>query len=118
MVMRERATQIGAAIQVRFAGLVNAAAAQAARTACNYVLSNLLQNLRESVIDGTPRGYEAEASMGEVIVGPWRQREGPDLMRALGDEIVRMTAALERLRELHKRGEALDLRGDVDAGRK
>jgi hypothetical protein len=56
--------------------------------------------------------------MGEVIVGPWRQREGPDLMRALGDEIVRMTAALERLRELHKRGEALDLRGDVDAGRK
>jgi len=56
--------------------------------------------------------------MGEVITGPWRQREGPDLMRALDDEITRMTAALERLRELHRRGEALDLRGDVDAGRK
>ena len=57
--------------------------------------------------------------MGEVIVGPWRQREGPDLVaHELGEEIARMTAALERLRELHKRGEALDLRGDVDAGRK
>ena len=56
--------------------------------------------------------------MGEVIVGPWRQREGPDLTGALSEEIARMTAALERLRELHKRGEALDLRGDVDAGRK
>jgi len=56
--------------------------------------------------------------MGEIIEGPWRQREGPDLMRALSDEIARMTAALERLRELHKRGEALDLRGDLDAGRK
>jgi hypothetical protein len=59
-----------------------------------------------------------EGFMGEVIEGPWRQREGPDLMRALSDEIARMTAALERLRELHKRGEALDLRGDVDAVRK
>jgi hypothetical protein len=57
--------------------------------------------------------------MGEVIVGPWRQREGPDLVaHELGEEIARMTVALERLRELHKRGEALDLRGDVDAGRK
>jgi hypothetical protein len=56
--------------------------------------------------------------MGEIIEGPWRQREGPDLMPALSDEIARMTAALERLRELHKRGAALDLRGDVDAGRK
>jgi hypothetical protein len=56
--------------------------------------------------------------MGEIIEGPWRQREGPDLMRALSDEIARMTAALERLRKLHKRGEALDLRGDVDAGGK
>ncbi len=56
--------------------------------------------------------------MGEVVEGPWRQREGPDLMHALTDEITRMTAALERLRELHKRGEVLGLRGDVDAGRK
>jgi hypothetical protein len=56
--------------------------------------------------------------MGEIIEGPWRKREGPDLMRALSDEIVRMMAALERLRELHKRGEALDLRGDADAGAK
>jgi len=55
--------------------------------------------------------------MGEIIEGPWRQREGPDLMRALADEIARMTAALERLRELHKRGEALGLRADMDAGR-
>jgi len=56
--------------------------------------------------------------MGEVIEGPWRRREGPDLMRALSDEIERMTVALERLRELHKRGEVVDLRADVDAGRK
>jgi len=56
--------------------------------------------------------------MGEVIEGPWRQREGPDLMRALSDEIARMTAALERLRELHKRGEVVDLRVDWDVGRK
>ena len=54
--------------------------------------------------------------MGEVIVGPWRQREGPDLTRALNDEIARMTAALERLRELHKRGEALDPRGECGRG--
>jgi hypothetical protein len=55
--------------------------------------------------------------MGEVIEGPWRQRTGPDLMHAVSEEITRMTAALERLREVHKRGEALDLRRDVDAGR-
>jgi hypothetical protein len=79
----------------------------------------LLQKLRESVIYGEPRGsIEAEESMGEVIQGPWRQREGPDQMRALSDEITRMTGALERLRELHKRGEALDLQADLDAGRK
>jgi hypothetical protein len=56
--------------------------------------------------------------LGEIIEGPWRQRKGPDLMRALSDEIARMTAALERLRELHRRGQVLDLRGDVDTGRK
>jgi hypothetical protein len=56
--------------------------------------------------------------MGEVIEGPWRQREGPDLMRILSHEIARMTAALEQLRELHQRGEALDTRGDADAGAK
>ena len=56
--------------------------------------------------------------MGEIVEGPWRRRDGPDLMRALSEEIARMTAALERLRELHKRGEALDLRADLDAGRK
>jgi len=80
--------------------------------------SNLLQKLRESGIDGTLGSIEAEAAMGEIIEGPWRQREGPDLMRALSDEIARMTAALERLRELHKRGEVVDLRADLDAGRK
>jgi hypothetical protein len=47
--------------------------------------------------------------MGEVIEGPWRRREGPDLMFTLSEEIARMTAALERLRELHKRGEVVDL---------
>jgi hypothetical protein len=82
-------------------------------------ISTKLQKRRESVIDWEPRGsIEAEAFMGEVIEGPWRQREGPDLMRALSDEIARMTAALERLRELHKRGEALEARKDVDAGAK
>ncbi len=81
------------------------------------IAPNLLQKLRESVNDGDTSGNEAEASMGEVIEGPWRPRGGPDLMRALSDEIARMTAALERLRELHKRGEALDRRADVDAGR-
>ncbi len=55
--------------------------------------------------------------MGEVVEGPWRRREGPDLMRALSDEIARMTAALERLRELHKRGEVVDLRAVLDTGR-
>ena len=78
----------------------------------------MLQKLRESVIDETTSGIEAEVTMGEVIVGPWRQREGPDLAHALGEEIARMTTALERLRELHKRGEVLDLRGEADAGRK
>ena len=56
--------------------------------------------------------------MGEVIHGPWRRPQNPDLMRVLRDEIARMVRALEDLRELHKRGEALDLRGDVDGGRK
>jgi hypothetical protein len=56
--------------------------------------------------------------MGELIEGPWRRREGSDLMRALSDEIGRMTAALERLRELHKRGEVVDLRAVLDGGRK
>jgi hypothetical protein len=56
--------------------------------------------------------------MGEVIHGPWRQRQGPDEMRALGDDIARMTTALERLRELHQRGEALGLHAILDAGRK
>jgi hypothetical protein len=55
--------------------------------------------------------------MGEVVEGPWRRREGPDLMRALSEEIARMTAALERLRELHKRGEVVDLRAVLDSGR-
>jgi hypothetical protein len=47
--------------------------------------------------------------MGEVVVGPWRRQEGPDLTGALSAEIARMTAALERLRELRKRGEPRDL---------
>jgi hypothetical protein len=56
--------------------------------------------------------------MGEVIQGPWRRREGPEIMWALGDEIVRMTAALERLRDLRKRGEVVDLQVVLDGGRK
>ena len=38
--------------------------------------------------------------MGEVIRGPWRRPQGPDLTRVLSDEIARMTRALEDLREL------------------
>jgi hypothetical protein len=56
--------------------------------------------------------------MGQVIEGPWRRPDGPDLMRTLSDEIDRMTAALERLRELHKRGEIVDLQAVLDGGRK
>jgi hypothetical protein len=56
--------------------------------------------------------------MGEVIEGPWRRREGTDLMLALSEEIARMAAALERLRELHKRGEVVDLKVDGGAGTK
>jgi hypothetical protein len=52
--------------------------------------------------------------MGVVIEGPWRRPEGPDLMRALSDEITRMTTALERLRELHKRGEVVDMRAALE----
>lgn len=43
--------------------------------------------------------------MGEVIRGPWRRPQGPDLTRVLSDEIARMTRALEDLRELHQRRE-------------
>jgi hypothetical protein len=55
--------------------------------------------------------------MGEIIEGPWHRREGADLMHALSEEIARMTAALERLRELQKRGEVVDLRAVLDSGR-
>jgi len=55
--------------------------------------------------------------MGEIIEGPWHRREGTDLMHALSEEIARMTAALERLRELQKRGEVVDLRAVLDSGR-
>jgi hypothetical protein len=50
--------------------------------------------------------------MGTVIQGPWRRPKAPDLTRVLGDEIARMTRALEELRELHQkseRGEAVNL---------
>ena len=43
--------------------------------------------------------------MGEVIKGPWRRPQGPDLTHLLADEIARMTRALEDLRELHQRNE-------------
>ena len=43
--------------------------------------------------------------MGEVIRGPWRRPQGPDLTCVLSDEIARMTRALEDLRELHQRRE-------------
>jgi hypothetical protein len=47
--------------------------------------------------------------MGEVIQGPWKPADVPDLMRTLDDELVRMIAALEKLRELHRRGERVEL---------
>jgi hypothetical protein len=55
------------------------------------------------------------AQMGEVIQGPWRRPRNPDLMRVLSDEIARMTRALEDLRELHQRREAVDLPNALDA---
>jgi hypothetical protein len=79
---------------------------------------NLLQKLRESVIDGNLGDSSWRHPWARSSKGLRGNGRGPDLMRALSDEIARMTAALERLRELHKRGEVLDLRGDVDAGRK
>ncbi len=77
-----------------------------------------LQKLHESVITPDSGMEMRRAPMGEVIEGPWRRREGADLMHALSEEIARMTAALERLRELHKRGEVVDLRAVFDAGGK
>jgi len=58
--------------------------------------------------------------MGEVIRGPWRRPQGPDLTRVLSDEIARMTRALEDLRELHLRREqaaAADLRAVSEGGK-
>jgi hypothetical protein len=43
--------------------------------------------------------------MSEVIKGPWRQPQSPDLTPVLADEVARMTRALEQLRELHRRSE-------------
>jgi hypothetical protein len=56
--------------------------------------------------------------MGEVIKGPWRLPDEPDLSRTLGDEIARMAMALERLRDLYQRGEVVDLQAILDAGRR
>jgi hypothetical protein len=56
--------------------------------------------------------------MGEVIQGPWQRRGEPDQMSALDDEIERMAVALERLRDMHQRGEVVDLRAVLEAGRK
>ncbi len=47
--------------------------------------------------------------MGEVIQGPWRRQQNPDLIRVLSEEITRMTRALEDLRELYRRREVVDL---------
>jgi len=58
--------------------------------------------------------------MGEVIRGPWRRPQGPDLTRVLSDEIARMTRALEDLRELHQRREqagAAELRAVSEGGK-
>jgi len=52
--------------------------------------------------------------VGEVIQGPWKPTEIPDLMRTLDDELLRMINALEKLRELHRRGEQVDLRAVLD----
>ncbi len=43
--------------------------------------------------------------MGEVIQGPWRRPQKADVTNLLGEEIARMTRALEELRELHQRNE-------------
>ena len=43
--------------------------------------------------------------MGEVIKGPWRRPDRPELTHLLADEIARMTRALEELRDLHQRNE-------------
>jgi hypothetical protein len=56
--------------------------------------------------------------MGEVIQGPWRRPQNPDLMRVLREEIARMTRALEDLRELHQRREVVDLPIVLDAKEK
>jgi hypothetical protein len=48
--------------------------------------------------------------MGEVIQGPWRRPNFPDVTDVLSNEIDRMTHALEKLRELHRMREKLDLR--------
>ena len=53
--------------------------------------------------------------VGEVIQGPWKPTEIPDLMRTLDDELLRMINALEKLRELHRRGEGADVPVVVDA---
>jgi hypothetical protein len=67
--------------------------------------SLLLQSPRESVIYGESGRLSGRALMGEVIQGPWRRPSNVDLTRVLGDEIARMTRALEELRELHQRNE-------------
>jgi hypothetical protein len=56
--------------------------------------------------------------MGEVIQGPWRRSQNPDLMRVLSEEIIRMTRALEDLRELYQRREVVDLPNARDANEK
>ena len=48
--------------------------------------------------------------MGEVIQGPWRRPNIPDITDLLSHEIDRMRQALEKLRELHRMREELDLR--------
>jgi hypothetical protein len=58
------------------------------------------------------------AQMGEVIQGPWRRSQNPDLMRVLSEEIIRMTRALEDLRELYQRREVVDLPNARDANEK
>jgi hypothetical protein len=49
--------------------------------------------------------------MGEVIKGPWRRPQNPDLTHVLADEIARMTRALEDLRDLHRRNELANAAG-------
>jgi hypothetical protein len=93
------------------AGFVNARAAAGTRA---RVGTEWLRARRESGIYTDSDSFQRGLFVGEVIQGPWKAAEIPDLMRTLDDELLRMINALEKLRELHRRGEQVDLRAVLD----